>query len=96
MEDDASSLATQETSLKKSVYITNLKKQTEETPNDSQNNRTKLNEEEDQRKKPPAKDRPLERSSSINSNNDLEDYEESGSENDQAKETEKKNPKKTK
>ena len=59
---------------------------------------TKLNEEEGpEDKKPPVKDRHLDRSYSIISNNDLEDYEESGSENEKAKETEsKKNPKKTK
>ena len=51
-------------------------------------------EEGPEDKKPPAKDRSLERSSSINPNDDLKDYEESGSENDQRKETErKKNPK---
>ena len=46
MEDDASMLATQEISLKKSVYITNLKKQAKGTPNDSHNYGTKVNEEE--------------------------------------------------
>ena len=58
MEDNTSMLATQETSLKKSLYITNLKKQTKGTPNDSQNYGTKLNKEEgSEDKKPPAKDR---------------------------------------
>ena len=97
MEDDASTLTTQETSLKKSVYITNIKKQTDETLSDPQDFGTKVNKEEGpEDKKPPTKNRPLERSSSINSNDDLDDYEESGSENDERKETKrKKNPKKS-
>ena len=35
---------------------------------------------------PPAKNKPFERSSSINPNDDLEDYQESGCESDQGKE----------
>ena len=73
-----------------------VKKQTEETLNDKQHFGTKLNEEEGpEDKKPAVKDRPLERLSSISSNDDLEDYEESGSENNQVKNERKKYPKKT-
>ena len=97
MQDNASTLTTQETSLKKSVYITNIKKQTDETLSDPLDFSTKVNKEEGpEDKKPPAKNRSLERSSSINSIDDLEDYEESGSENDERKETKrKKNRKKS-
>ena len=84
MEDDTSTLTTQETSLKKSVYITNIKKQTNETLSDPRDFGTKSNKEEGpEDKKPPVKNRPLERSPSINPKDDLEDYEESGSENNQ-------------
>ena len=91
MEENALILATQETSQKKLVYISNLKK-------DSQNNGIELNKEEGpEDKKPPAKNRPFERPSSINLNNESKVFKESGSENDNAEETKKeKNPKKMK
>ena len=54
-------------------------------------------EESPEDKKPPVKNRPFERPSLINFNNELEVYEESGSENDNAEETKKeKNLKKMK
>ena len=57
-----------------------------------------MNEEEGpEDKKPPAKYRPFERPSLTNLNNKLKVYEESGSENNNAEETEReKNPKKMK
>ena len=91
-------LTTKETSQKKLVYITNLKKQTEGTLNDSRNYGAELNEEEGpEDKKPPVKNSPFERPSLINFNNEVEVYEEPGSENDNAEETEReKNLKKMK
>ena len=78
------------------MYITNIKRQNNETPNDLWELSTKVNEEEGlEDKKPPAKDRPLVRSSSINSNNELYDYDDIGSDNNEEKEIEKwKKPKK--
>ena len=54
-----------------------------------------MNEKGSEDKKPPAKNRPFEKPSIINFNNELEVYKESGNENDNKEETEReKNPKK--
>ena len=82
MEDDASTLNTQETAQQQLVYITNLEK-------DLQNHGTEMNEEEGPNdKKPAVKNRPLERPSLINLNHSSKIYEESGSENDNVEEIE--------
>ena len=74
-EDDVSMLATQETAQQKLVYITNLEE-------DSQNYGVGLNKEEGPKdKKPPVKNRALERPSLINLSHSSKIYEESGSEN---------------
>ena len=86
-----STLNTQETAQQQSVHITNLEK-------DLQNHSTKRNEEERPKdKKPPVKNRPLERPSLIHLNHGSRIYKESGSENDDLEEIEReKNMKNTK
>ena len=77
-----STLNTQETAKRQSMHITNLEK-------DLQNHSTKGNEEEGPKdKKPPVKNRPLERPSLINLNHGSRFYKESGSENDDLEEIE--------
>ena len=83
MEDDASTLDTQETAQLEYVYITNLE-------NDLQNHGTKMNEEKGPKdKKPAAKNRPFERPSLVNLNHGSKMYEESGGENGSIEENEK-------
>ena len=73
-------LYTQETAQQKLVYITNLE-------NDLQNCSTEMNDEEGPNdKKPPVKNRPLERPSLINPNHGSKLYEESGGENESMEE----------
>ena len=80
VDDDTSTLATQETSVKKLVFITNIQAERQgsikDTHNDSKNPREQID------KKPTPKTSPLEKSLPINHNDDLKDYGESGIDND--------------
>ena len=83
MEDNASTLNTQEMAQQQLVYMTNLE-------NDVQNHGTKVNKEEGPKDdKPAAKNRPFERPSLINLNHGSKMYKESGSENNNVEENEK-------
>ena len=83
MEDNASTLETQEMAQWQLVYISNLE-------NDLQKHGTKVNEEEGQKdKRPAAKNMLFERPSLINPNHSSKMYEESGSENDNVEESKK-------
>ena len=84
VDDDASTLATQETSVKKLVYIMIIQEEIKETVSDARNDGKNSSESED--KKPTVKTRPLEKSCPINPNDDLKDYGESGIDNIQERE----------
>ena len=76
VDDDASTLATQETSVKNLVYITNIQEESESITKDKQNDGKNPSEQDD--KKPTSRTSPLEKSLPINHNDDLKDYGESG------------------
>ena len=76
VDDDASTLATQETSVKNLVYITNILEGKTGTTNNAQDNSKNPSEQDD--KKPTLKTSPSEKSISINSNDNLKAYGESG------------------
>ena len=85
-------LTTQETSVKNLVYITNIQEEKQGTIIDAQNDGKNPSEQDD--KKPTAKTGPLEKSVSINHNNNLKDYGELGIDNNPGRNKEQK--KKTK
>ena len=86
VDDDASTLATQETLVKNLVYITNIQEEKPGTMKDAQNNGKNPSEQDD--KKPTAKTSPLEKSISVNSNDNLKDYGESGKDSNLGRDTE--------
>ena len=95
VDDDALTLATQETSVKNLVYITNIQEESKGITNDTCND--SKNSSEQDNKKPTARTSPLEKSLPIKPNDDLKDYGESGIENNQGRGKEwKKKAKKTK
>ena len=95
VDDDASTLATQETWVKNLVYITNILQESKEITNGARNDGKNPSKNED--KKPAASSIPLEKSLPINTNDDLKDYGESVIEKNQGRGKEwKKKAKKTK
>ena len=86
VDDDASTLTTQETSVKNLVYIMNIQEESKGITNEAQNDGKNPSEHDD--KKPTARTSPLEKSLPINPNDDLKDYGESGIENNQGREKE--------
>ena len=81
VDDDSSTLATQETLVKKLVYITNIQEEIKQTINDTRNDGKNSSEYED--KRPTVRTRPLEKSCPINPNENLKDY--GGIENNQGR-----------
>ena len=92
VDDDASTLTTQETSVKNLVYITNIQEGKLGTMKNARDN--SKNPSEQDHKKPTAKTSPLEKSVSINSYDNLKAYGESGIDNNPGRDKERK--KKTK
>ena len=76
VDDDASTLATQETLVKNLVYITNIQEGKLHTMKNARDN--SKNPSEQDNKKPTARTSPLEKSISVNSNDNLKAYGESG------------------
>ena len=76
VDDDASTLATQETSVKNLVYIMNIQEGKLGTMKNARDTSKNPSEQDD--KKPTAKISPLEKSNSVNSNANLKAYRESG------------------
>ena len=66
------------------MYIANIQEEIKETISDARNDGKNSSENED--KKPTVRTRPLEKSCPTNPNDDLEDYGESGIENNQERE----------
>ena len=79
VDDDASTLATQETSVKNLVYIMNIQAERQGIVKDKCNDGKNPSEKDD--KKPTVKTSPLEKSPPVNHNDDLKDYRESGIDN---------------
>ena len=77
--DDTSPLATQETPVKNSVYITNIQEEKQGTMIDTQNDGKNPSQQDD--KKPTARTSSLEKSIPVNHNDNLEDYRESAIDN---------------
>ena len=95
VDDDASTLATQETLVKNLVYIMNIQAERHGTVKDACNDGKNPSEKDD--KKPTAKTSPLEKSPPINCYDDLKEYGESGIDINQGRRKEwKKKGKKTK
>ena len=95
VDDDALTLATQETSVKNLVYIMNIQAERQGIIKDARNDGKNPSEQVD--KKPTAKSSPLEKSLPVNHSDDLKDYGESGIDNNLGREKEwKKKAKKTK
>ena len=69
IDDNASTLATQDTLIKKLVYVTNIQEEIKGTTYDTCNDGKNSSEYED--KKPAARTRPLEKSSPTNPNDKL-------------------------
>ena len=85
-DDNTSTPATQETSVRNLVYITNIQEEKQGTMTDTQNDGKNPNEQDN--KKPTVKTSPLEKSVSVNSNDNLKDYGESGIDNNLARDKE--------
>ena len=79
VDDDASTLTTQETLVKNLVYITNIQEESKGITKDAQNDGKNPSEQDD--KKPTARTSPLENSLPINCNDNLKDYGEFGIDN---------------
>ena len=75
-DDDALTLATQETLVKNLVYITNIQEGKLDTTKNAQDNSKNPSKQDD--KKPTVKTSPLEKSNSVNNNDNLKAYGESG------------------
>ena len=75
-DNDESTLTTQDTLVKNLVYVTNIQEGKLDTTKNTQDNSKNPSEQDD--KKPPAKTSPLEESNSVNSNDNLKAYGESG------------------
>ena len=86
VDDNALTLATQESSVNNLVYITNIQEESKGITNDARNVSKNPSEHDD--KKPTARTSPLGKSLSINPSDNLEDYGESGKENNQRRERE--------
>ena len=86
VDDDALTLATQETSVKTLVYIMNIQEENKGITKDAQNDGKNPSEQDD--KKPTMRTSPLEKSLPINRNDDLKDYGESGIDNNLGREKE--------
>ena len=86
VDDNASTLTTQETLVKNLVYITNIQAERQGTIKDAQNDVKNPSEQVD--KKPTAKTSPLEKSLPVSHNDDLKDYGESGIDNNLGREKE--------
>ena len=76
VDDDASTLTTQETLVKNLVYITNIQEEKQGIMIDARNDGKNPSKQDD--KKPTAKTSPLEKSIPVNCNDNLKDYGESG------------------
>ena len=76
VDDDTSTLTTQETLVKNLVYIMNIQEENQGTMIDARNDGKNPSKQDD--KKPTAKTSPLEKSIPINHNDNLKDYGESG------------------
>ena len=88
VDDNTSTLATQENLVKNLVYITNIQEGKPGTMKNEQNNGMNPSEQDD--KKPTAKTSPLDKAISINSNDNLKDYGESGIDNNPGRDKEQK------
>ena len=86
VDDDASTLTTQETSVKNLVYITNIQEENQGTMIDAQNDGKNPSKQDN--KKPTAETSLLEKSISINHNNNLKDYGEFGIDNNPGRDKE--------
>ena len=86
VDNNASTLATQETSVKNLVYIMNIQAERQGIIKDTQNDGKNPSEQVD--KKPTAKSSPLEKSLPVNCNDDLKDYGESRIDNNSGREKE--------
>ena len=86
VDDDALTLATQETSVTNLVYITNIQAERQGIIKDAHNDGKNPSEQVD--KKPAAKTSPLEKSLPVNCNDDFKDYGESGIDNNPGREKE--------
>ena len=72
VDDDASTLTTQETSVKNLVYIMNIQEENESITRNAQNNGKNPSKQDD--KKPSARTSPLEKSLPVNRNDNLKEY----------------------
>ena len=88
VDDDASTLATQENLVKNLVCITNIQEERQGIMEDAQNDGKNPSKQDDM--KPTARTSPLEKSLPINCNNNLKDYGESGKDNNSGRDTEQK------
>ena len=88
VDDDASTLATQETLVKNLVHIMNIQAERQGIIKDTRNDGKNPSEQVD--KKPTVKTSPLEKSLPVNHNDDLKDYGESGRDNNPGREKEEK------
>ena len=79
VDDDASTLTSQGTSVKKLVYITNIQEERQGIMKDAQNDGKNPSEQDDE--KHTVKTKPLEKSLPVNHNDSLKDYRESGIDN---------------
>ena len=79
VDDDTSTLATQETSVKNLVYITNIQEERQGIMKDAQNDGKNPSKQDD--KKPTVKTSPLEKYLPVKRNDILKDYGESGIDN---------------
>ena len=86
VDDDASTLATQETLVKNLVYITNIQEEKQGIMIDARNDGKNPSKQDD--KKPTAKTSPLEKSILVNCNDNLKDYGESGIDNNPGRDKE--------
>ena len=89
VDDDALTLATQETSVKNLVYITNIQEGKQGTMIDTRNDGKNPSEQDN--KKPTVKTSPVEKSIPVNCNDNLNDYGESGIDNNPGRDKEQKN-----
>ena len=83
VDDDASTLATQETSVKNLVYIMNIQAKRQGIVKDACNDGKNPSEQADN--KPTVKTSPLEKSLPINRNDNLKNHRESGIDNNQGR-----------
>ena len=76
VDDDALTVATQESSVKNLVYITNIQEERQGIMKDAWNDGKNPSEQDN--KKPTVKTSPLEKSLPVNHNDNFKDYGESG------------------